>query len=273
MRILSLSHILLVFLFSHVYLPGSSTFAHPPTGIAVDAHGNVFFVDILSNSVFKVSPAGEISVVVKLVGFPHSLALDARGNLFVGEYDSNRVVKLTPEGKVGIFASLERPCALAVDVIGNVYVSQDRNNVITKITPDGITNRLSEINSPRGITVDTLGNIFVAADRDKVFKISRTGQVTILAEGLGMPWGVALDKGGNVCVAEYSRNRVSKILLQEKRKSIQTLATLDAPSGVALGNNGDVYVLDGWEKPLNLPKIYIHRINASGVVTTLMDDR
>ena len=256
-------------LFSGLYLSGPSAFAHPPTGIAVDEHGNVYFVDVVSNSVFKVSPNGKVSIVVKLAGFPHGLALDAGGNLYVGEYDSNRVLKITPGGEMRIWTLVESPCALAVDKVGNVYVCQDRRNVISRISPGGTINRLVEISSPRGIAVDNLGNVFVTADRNKIFKISRNGQITLIAEDLGTPWGIALDKRGNICVAEYSQHRVSQILPQKKKQSIQTLARFDTPSGVASGRDGDIYVLAGWEKPLSPPKIYVHRMDASGVVTTL----
>jgi len=273
MSVLLRRHTFLVLLFSLLYLSGSSAFAHPPTGIAVDEHGNVYFVDVVSNSIFKVSTSGKVSVVAKLAGFPHSLALDARGNLYVGEYDSNRVLKITPDDEIRILATVECPSALAVDKAGNVYVCQDRKNVITRISPDGTTNRLVEISSPRGIAIDTLGNVFVTADRNKVLKISRNRKITVIADGLGTPWGIALDKRGNICVAEYSQHRVSQILPQEEKQSIRTLARLDTPSGVACAMDGDVYVLDGWEKPCNSPKIYVHRINGNGVVTTLVGDR
>jgi sugar lactone lactonase YvrE len=270
--------------------------AHPPTGIAVDRHGNVYLVDVVSNAVFKIAPDGKAEIVAgsgevghadglgKQAAFtyPHSLAVDADGNLYVGDYDGHRVRKITPGGKVttlagsgagdfaegvGAEAKLERPAALAVDAEGNVYVAHDRNDLISKITPDGKVSKVATVESPRGVAVDAEGNLYVSAGGQRVLKIAADGKVTTLASGLANAWGVAVDNQGTVYVADLSFG-VRKITPDGL---VTTLGGISSgPSGVAVDQAGNVYIVDNWEGPTTPPKVRVRKVSPRGSVITLI---
>jgi len=148
----------------------SATFNNP-TGVAVDAAGNVYVADMLSNQVRKIS-GGQVSTLagsdtsasVNGTGpaaefyFPNSIAVDASGNTYVTEYVTNLIRKITPDGttttlavsgmagqadSTGTAASFNGPSGIAVDAAGDVYVADTFNNVIRKITPAGVVSTIA----------------------------------------------------------------------------------------------------------------------------------
>ncbi|MBI5598252.1 MAG: SMP-30/gluconolactonase/LRE family protein [Deltaproteobacteria bacterium] len=80
-----------------------------PTGIALDALGNMYVCDSNNNKIRRVTPDGVVSTVA--------------GGLFPGASDG-----------WGLRASFTFPTAVAVDRLGGIYVADSGNNKIRKIT-------------------------------------------------------------------------------------------------------------------------------------------
>jgi sugar lactone lactonase YvrE len=139
---------------------GAAASFDQPTGITVDAAGNVYVAEV-GNKIRKISPAG---VVTTLAGsgasgradglgavasfyVPEGLALDAKSNLYVADYGNNRIRKITPEGEVttiagseygfangpGALAEFRAPYDVVVDHQGNIFVADAHNQMIRKI--------------------------------------------------------------------------------------------------------------------------------------------
>jgi uncharacterized protein (TIGR03437 family) len=84
-----------------------------PTGLAVDAAGDVFIADTLNSKIRKVTPDGIISTVAgdgiqayfgdkglatkAALYFPHDVTLDSSGNLYIADTFNNVIRMLTPE--------------------------------------------------------------------------------------------------------------------------------------------------------------------------------
>ncbi len=104
--------------------------------------------------------------------FPSGMAVDADGNLYVGEQGAHRIRKITPAGQVSTLAGggtngtagyldgavatalFYHPTQMATDDKSNLYVVDSRNHVIRKITPGGT---VSTIAGMAGLPGDTNG--------------------------------------------------------------------------------------------------------------------
>ena len=197
---------------------GTAAQFNQPTGVAVDAAGNVYVADFMNNAIRKISSAG---VVTTLAGgtqgaangtgteasfnAPIDLAVDADGNVFVADQVNNLIRKITPAGVVttfagntaenayndgiGIAASFNYPTSISFDASGNMYVADQYNYRIRKITPDAVVTTIA------GDGTDGLAN--------------GSG----LTAKFSSPVGVAVDGNGNLYVSDLFNNNIRKIVL------------------------------------------------------------
>jgi len=188
-----------------------------PTGVAVDASGNVYVADQTNDSIRKISSG---AIVTTLAGSGSTGSANG----------------------TGAAASFDNPTGLAVDAAGNVYVADQNNFEIRKITPGGVVTTLAgtgstgsvnatgtsaSFNHPYDVTVDASGNVFVAdGGNDLIRKITSAGVVTTLAGTAGSagstnatgtfasfwaPWGLAVDSNDDVFVADTNNNMIREI--------------------------------------------------------------
>ncbi len=259
---------------------GSAARFDIPSGLAVDASGNVFVADSGNAVIRKVTPAGVVSTFAG--------SADKRGNV---------------DG-TGSEARFSDPRAVAIDLAGNLYVADEGNHNIRKISPQGAVTTLAgggtpgsndgtgtaaRFQYPSGIAVDTAGILYVAdTDNGSIRRVTPAGVVTTLAgseafgsvDGTGSaatfarPLGTAVGPDGNVVVTEEG-SVLRRVTPAGVVTTIAGLAkaygNVDAtgpdarfwlPFGVATSLSGNVYVADPYAST-------IRRISPDGVVTTL----
>jgi sugar lactone lactonase YvrE len=259
------------------FLPGtqspvyfnSQTF---PERIAVDANGDVYLINSLSNSntVWKVTAAANgytQTAIGSGLASPNGLAIDGAGNLYITDSDEFRVVKETPTARgytqsvaVNLPASTypSEPYGIAIDGSGNLYLTDVSNKRILKetLTAGSYTQSVipsSGLNASYGIAVDGNGNIFVADTFNNriVEEAFNNGSYTqsVVATGLSYPYGVAVDGTANLYIADSLNNRVlmqstqgtgiSSVIVQNELGN-----GLQYPYGISISGNGMVYIAD-----------------------------
>ena len=233
---------------------GSATNAslYVPTGLAMDASGNLFIADGGNKRIRKVNANGIITTVA------------GGGNNYPGD------------GGAATNASLYSPTGLAVDASGNLFIADEYDYRIRKIGTNGIISTVAGNGSifntspgsgatnvglynPDGVAVDSSGNLFIAdATYKRLLEVDVNDVITMEADTGGNPIGVAVDPAGNLFFVDDSDNRIYKLdangiisTMAGNGKSDYsgdggpaTNASLNSPGGVAVDNSGNLFIAD-----------------------------
>lgn len=195
--------------------PFASGFADP-TGLALDAAGDVFVADGVNGTVSKVTPAGAVSTFAS-VPDAYGLAFDNAGNLYVS--GAGTIHKVTPGGAVSTFVSgLGGSGSIAFDSSGNLFVVSNSGNTIRRIAPDGMVSPFASLVGPIGLTIDSSGNLYSARfvsnqTTEEVVKITPAGVVSPVAAlpaGENSVWGMAI--GSNATLYYAGIHHINAIL-------------------------------------------------------------
>ena len=252
--------------------PAASAMLNYPTGVAVDAAGNLFIADEANNRVRKVNPGGVISTVAgngtqgysgdggpatsAELYYPYGVAVDTAGNLFIADEGNNRIRMVTPGGVIstvagnGIFgfsghngdggpatsAMLAAPEDVAVDTAGNLFIADTWSNSVRKVTPGGMISTVAG-NGTGGYSGDG-------------------GPATSAI--LAAPEDVAVDTAGNLFIADDGNQRIRMVTPGGVISTVAgngtggysgdggpaTSAELYYPSGVAVDTAGNLFIAD-----------------------------
>ncbi|MBA5686187.1 hypothetical protein H3H39_03870 [Duganella sp. LX47W] len=245
---------------------GAAASFNNPSGVAVDATGNVYVADFRNNLIRKITPAGLVTTLAgdgshnsangaamsASFAFPGDVTLDSAGNLYVADVDNYLIRKVSPAGLVSTYAgigspampyygngpaataSFNLPASVRADASGNVYVADNRNNSIRKISADGMVTSVA-------------GDLYAKSGR-----VNGTGT----AATFSAPNGIAMDASGNIYVADSGNNLIRKISAagvvttiagnasDQSVNGTGTAASFRDPAGVAVDGAGNVYVSD-----------------------------
>jgi sugar lactone lactonase YvrE len=277
----------------------SATFSNP-LAVAVDASGTVYVADNIGGSLRKIA-AGVVSTLVQIsgVGAPagfsvSGLAVDPAGNVVATNGNNDQVMVVTPAGAVtvlagstgshggrlngtGAAAQFFFPAGVATDGAGNVYVADNGNDTIRMITPAGATSTIAGappstdfIYSVPGIGARIGNSAWAGYDSG-----TGSGDGSGHSAAFSFPVGIACDSGGTLIVADTNNALVRKIApggavttlagnasVRGTADGTGAAASFSAPTGVAIGADGTVYVTDYNDH-------VVRKIAAGGVVTTV----
>jgi len=246
-----------------------------PTGIAVDASGNILVADTGNGRIEKFSPNGTFVSTIGSkgngygqLGEPNGIAIDRSGNIYVAEVASNhRVQKLAPDGTFiaewkGPDAGFYGPRRIAIGPDDSVYVVDQGRTRIVKFSPDGHVlsswgskgSGDGQFNDPTSVAVDSTSNKVYVADprnsRIQVFDPNGKFLTKWVIPEWGRPAGfedLAIDsKAGRLYASSANLNVVLIFDLNGARLGSLTPKApdrLEGPSALALANR-KLYVLN-----------------------------
>jgi sugar lactone lactonase YvrE len=261
-----------------------------PSGIALDAAGNLYVADTYNHCIRRVASDGTVKTVA---GNPNFSSLTPSG-----------------DGGPATSASLALPYGVAIDAAGNLYISDKGQRRIRKVSAAGIMTTSAGDGSanfagdggqatqaafdfPADVKLDDAGNLYIAdAYGHRVRRIAPNGIVTTIAGNgtpgfsgdgglatkaqLNTPVAVAVDGKGNVYVSDQNNVRVRKVTPDGVITTYAgggngpfgsgdggtALAASFYAGGISLDPAGNLYVADSGGNR-------IRKISPNGVITTV----
>jgi sugar lactone lactonase YvrE len=219
------------------------------------------------------------------LSFPSGIAVDGAGNIYVADTQDNEIRKITPSGTISRVAGTGAPCAHPPSC------------------GDGGLADTAQLTGPAGLAIDRSGNLYIADSGDQeIRKLASSGTITRVAgtgkwcahppscgDGgqatsarLRFPQAVALGSKGTWYIADGGDHEIRQVSSAGKITTVAgvgkacaqppscgdggpaTSASLNFPSGVAVGPAGGLFIADAADHEL--------REVAGGKITRLAGD-
>lgn len=237
--------------------------------VATAANGDVFFSDAYFNQVYRISTAGQVTLVAgagrqgfsgdggpavaALLDNPLALTVDGAGNLLIADQGNGRIRRVTSAGVISTLASPGGIANLALNAAGVVHFTQSGGHTVRRLNADGTSTVIAgstagfsgdggpassaTLNAPLGLRFDGEGNLYVADSQNhRIRRITPAGVISTVA-GTGT---AGLSGDGNLATA----------------------ATLSLPADVATDAAGNVYIADASNGRVRV-------VNRQGVISTI----
>lgn len=245
----------------------SEALLNHPSGVAVDASGNLYIADRDNARVRRVATDGTITTIAASAGWiaPSAISVDAAGNIDVVDGGLKQVLQITPAGDVKRLAAsltLTVPAAAAADAAGNLYIADYGAGMIFSVAPAGaVSILLDKLAGPHGLALDGLGHLFFTEqDGARVRSLDlASGSLSEVGAGQwSIPRGIAVDAAGEVFVADTGRQQIVRVDAAGQGTAVAgtggsgfsgdgsaaSNAQLNFPWDVAIGPAGVLYMAD-----------------------------
>lgn len=286
MLILSLrsSIIFILVVFAQCLLCAEKARAHEGWGIVVDRQGQIYFSDIPTNTIWRVTREGKLEAFLSNK-HSHALVLGDDGSIYgTQEHDAaaiGGVWRIAPDGS---FSNVFTPAPdfplnlhpFIIDRDGNIYSTnsisfsnQSDKAMLMRSTPAGNVTVLAggtrgyrdgrgseaQFSGIDGMAWASDGSLYVT-DGVYVRRVRLDGVVTTLSRGAltSSSWGedlmgLAVSPSGSVYVADYSQRRVFELRPDGNTRTISETGLFWSPTGITIVGE-DLYVLEHLRMPL-----------------------
>ena len=255
--------------------PASAAEVNGPTGIFVDAAGDIYIADTHDHEIREI-PAGSATI-----------------SSYAGQIGAAcpQATSGCNDGSPATKGLLRLPQGIFFDSAGNGYIADTGNNKLRFVnvqtgvintmagtgvqgfSGDGGLAQQAELDSPDMVYVDASQNIYVAdTGNQRVREFQLAGNINTIAGGslgdgpalsaqFANPYAVVEDSAGNLYFTDQANNRVRKLTNSGGVFTVSTVAgtgsagysgdggpataaTMSAPTGLALDNLGNLYFTD-----------------------------
>lgn len=275
--------------------------AHPGSGIVVDRHGNVYFVDT-GSGVWKIDRKGKLT---RLSGPAyHWMAMDVDGrltNVTLPYFSSGDATVTRVGGDPTLLLSSDFPVTVGSD--GSLYypwLSGGKQLQVFRLSPAGTTTILKTLPAKtgsgplrwlNGMALGPDGSLYYTENK-AIRRITPKGELTTFIDSVMLTGcdsvpevgadlgayfrGLDVDADGSVYVAATGCRAVLKITSDKKVTTILRASSPWSPTGVAVFGS-DVYVLEYFHTPGDNRREWLPRIRKvapdGSVVTVAAIDR
>ena len=236
-----------------------------PSGIAIDASGNIWVADTYNNRIQQFASDGQFlrALAAAALTLPQGLAVDRSGNIWVANTFNHQVDAFAGDGRLlqalGSLGSgngqFRYPVGIAADSSGNIWIADSVNNRIQEFSIGGAFIREfgslgpadGQFLDPHGVAVDAAGNVWTADERVQEFTSAGSFLQAFHAGDHGRPGGIALDSAGNIwvtsdsCICEFAS---AGPLILEFGSQGRENGQLCKPKALAVDSDGNVWIAD-----------------------------
>ena len=257
--------------------PASAAILNQPSAVALDGAGNLYIADTGTQRVRQVQPNGTIVTLAGTgaagdggdggpataapLNFPMGVAVDPWGNVAIADSYNHRIRQVSPGGWITTIAGtgksgtgqdavpplemqLRGPRGVCFDRAGVLFIVDTANNRILRYASgtlvetaagngapgdagDGGQARYAQLNQPTSCALDSAGSLFIADTLShRIRKVAPGGTISTVA-GTGES-GFSGDGGAAIA------------------------ARLQTPRGVAVDDNGDIFIADSANQRIRL---------------------
>jgi streptogramin lyase len=253
-------------------------------GLGVDSQGNVYIGDRGNHRIVVIAPGGVLADTWGKAPAPGhettpsagefndivDVAVDKSGSVYVMDTGANQLQVFSSTGTLIRTVNREILAVSVADGIdvgpdGQFYVTDPSNNVVKRLSPITGTSRIDppasltgggQLYQPVDVAVDPSnpGRIYVADLKDRILQLDANGNITAqwsmpIGRGEGGSRLAVSPDGSLVYIADPDHRRVGALDVATGRihyfaSNAPSSGGSIAPSGMAVGADGRLYVLD-----------------------------
>ncbi len=275
---------IVLFIFTQSFVSATKAWAHEGWGIVVDRREQIYFSDIPTNTIWRITREGKLERFLSNK-HSHSLVLGTDGSIYgTQEHHAKAIGNVWRIAPDGTFSNIFIPNAnfpvnlysFTIDSANNIFSTNSISfpNQVNKVTllKAGLNGNVVIVaGSVRGHKdgrgsearfsgIDGMawagdGTLYVT-DSVYVRRVSVDGTVTTVGGGALTTqsygedlMGLTISNGGSIYVADYSQRRIIELLPGGNVQTILKTGWYWSPTGVAVNGN-NLYVLECLRMPL-----------------------